>query len=151
MASKGTAQPPNPTSVYWLIETARPGWPGVFTVRVDAEREALPVFSFPDEAEMFLRLNGLGEEGWRIASSTAAELVGRLAGYHRAGIEFVALDPLSEMLGSRFDTTIALVTLSFSGFVERHSTTAKDELDADGAVNARLQNGVRRVSVKPSR
>ena len=115
------ARPPNLTTVYWLIENPEAGRPEQLTVRIDARREALPVFSFPEEAEMFLKLGGLEERGWRIAESTAGDLVSRLAGYHRAGIELVALDPLPEMMGSMFDTTIALVTLSLRGFVKRHA------------------------------
>lgn len=120
-----TARPPNLTTVYWLIEN--PGVEGseVFTVRVDAEREALPVFSFPDEAEMFLRLGGLEEGGWRAAKSTAEEIVSWLTEYRRAGVDLVALDPLPEMVGSMFNVTIALVTLSLRGFVERHAPRAR--------------------------
>ena len=120
--------PPNLTTAYWLIDKPEAGLSEVFTVRVDAEREALPVFSFPDEAEMFLRLGGLEEGGWRIAESTAGELVSRLPEYHHAGIELVALDPLPEMMGFMFDTTIALVTLSLHGFAERHVTRSERRL-----------------------
>ncbi|CAN5601291.1 MAG: hypothetical protein H0U91_02520 [Rubrobacter sp.] len=122
------ARPPNLTTVYWLIENPEAGRSEKLTVRIDAEREALPVFSFPEEAEMFLKLGSLEERGWRIAESTAEELLSRLAQYHRAGIELVALDPLPEMMGSMFDTTIALVTLSLRGFVERHATRSEQEL-----------------------
>ena len=128
MSRSGAVRPPNLSTVYWLIENIEVGRSEKLTVRVEAEGEALPVFSFPEEAEMFLKLGGLEERGWRITESTAAELLSRLAQYHRAGIELVALDPLPEMLDSMFGTTIALVTLSLRGFVERHATRSEQEL-----------------------
>ena len=119
---------PNLTTVYWLIENPGAGRPGKLTVRIDASREALPVFSYPEEAEMFLRLGGLEERGWRIAESTAGELVSRLPGYRRAGIDLIALDPLPEMMGSALDTTITLVTLSLRGFARRHTARPREQL-----------------------
>lgn len=122
-------RPPNLTTAYWLIDKPEAErLSEVFTVRVDAEKEALPVFSFRDEAEMFLGLGGLEEGGWRIAESTAGELIARLAEYRHAGIELVALDPLPEMMGFMFDTSIALVTLSLHGFAERHITRSEQRL-----------------------
>lgn len=119
MLGNRVARPPDLTTAYWLIE--RPGTAGseVFTVGIDAEIEALPIFSFPDEAELFLRLGGLEEEGWRMVESAAGELVPRLAACRRAGVRLVALDPLPEMVDSAVGATIALVTLSLSSFVER--------------------------------
>ncbi len=119
---------PNLTTVYWLIENPGAGRPGKLTVRIDASREALPVFSYPEEAEMFLRLGGLEERGWRIAESTAGELVSRLPGYRRAGIDLIALDPLPEMMGSALDTTIDLVTLSLRGLARRHTARPMEQL-----------------------
>lgn len=119
---------PNLTTVYWLIENRGTGRPGELTVRIDASREALPVFSYPEEAEMFLRLGGLEERGWRIAACTAGEFVSRLPGYRRAGIDLIALDPLPEMMGSALDTTIALVTLSLRGFARRHTARTREQL-----------------------
>jgi len=119
---------PNLTTVYWLIENPEAGRPGELTVRIDTSTEALPVFSYPEEAEMFLRLGSLEERGWRVVAYTAGELVSRLPEYRRAGIDLVALDPLPEMMGSAFDTTIALVTLSLRGFARRHTARPKERL-----------------------
>lgn len=128
MLKNKVARPPNLTTAYWLIENPEAGQSKVFTVRVDAESEALPVFSFLDEAEMFLRLGGFEAEGWQTVGSTAGELVSRLAEYHRAGVDLIALDPLPEMVSSMFDATIALVTLSLSSFAERHAQRPQDSL-----------------------
>ncbi len=119
---------PNLTTVYWLIENPGAGRSGVFTVCIDAESEALPVFSYPEEAEMFLKLDGLEERGWQVAESTAGDLVSRFSEYHRAGIELVALDPLPEMMGPVFGTTIALVSLSLQDFARRHTARSEQEL-----------------------
>ena len=121
MTKMRATRQPDLTTVYWLIENPEFGESEVFTVCVDAERKALPVFSFPDEAEMFLRLGGLEERGWRAVSSTAKKLIWQLAEYRRAGVDLVALDPLPEMVGSTFGKTITLVTLSLHSFVERHA------------------------------
>jgi len=121
MSRNRTARPPDLTTAYWLIEHSETGWPEAFTVRIDAGREALPIFSFPEEAEMFVTLGGLGERGWRTAESTAGEILSRLAEYRRAGVRLVALDPLPEMMGPMFDATIALVTLTLDGFAARHA------------------------------
>ena len=126
--SRNRAATPNLTTVYWLIENPEAGRAEKLTVRIDPSREALPVFSFPEEAEMFLKLGGLEERGWRVVESTAGELVSRLAGYRRAGIELVALDPLPEMMSPALDTTIALVTLSLRGFARRHTARPREPL-----------------------
>lgn len=128
MLKNRPSRPPNLTTVYWLIENPETEPSRAFTVSIDANREALPVFSFPDEAEMFLRLGGLEEEGWLAVESTAGELISRLAEYQRAGVDLVALDPLPEMVGSTLDATIALVTLSLSGFAERHAARSHGSL-----------------------
>ncbi len=137
MSGNRVARLPDLTTVYWLIENTGTGRPEFFTVGIDAGRTALPVFSFPEEAEMFLKLDGLEREGWRTVESTAGELVARLAGYHRAGVDLVALDPLPEMMGPKFDTTIALVTLSLRGFAARHAVRPEQELRVARATSPR--------------
>jgi hypothetical protein len=61
----------------------------------------LPVFSFEEEAEMFLLLGGYegddGDDGWRARESCAGELVSVLFG-PCLDAKGVALDPLPEML-----------------------------------------------------
>ena len=128
MLTNRSTRTPNLTTAYWLIEDPGAQRSEVFTVRVDEGSAALPVFSFPDEAEMFLRLGGFEAAGWRIIESTSGELISRLGEYRRAGVDLIALDPLPEMVISMFDTTIALVTLSLSGFAERHSQSPQDRL-----------------------
>ena len=54
-------------------------------------REALPVFSFEDEARMFLELGAPG--GWRVRETTAGELTSVLCGIC-ANVDRVVLDPV---------------------------------------------------------
>ncbi len=73
---------------------------------------ALPVFSFEEEAELFLRLEA-PETGWRVRRTTAGELISVLYGVC-AGVEKVALDPPPEIAGKAM---LDLVSLSRKDFV----------------------------------
>ena len=73
----------------------------------------MPVFSFKEEAEMFLRL-GVSEKGWRVRESTCGELASVLYGPCR-DVGHVSLDPLPEIVCGR---TVGLVSLSRRDFVE---------------------------------
>jgi hypothetical protein len=97
-----------------LITKDQNGRIEVFTLHRDGE-QMLPVFSFEEEAEIFLRLLGRGVgEDWQIKESGAGELVSVLLG-PCAGVKAVALDPLPEMLAER---TVGLVSLERERFVE---------------------------------
>jgi hypothetical protein len=56
----------------------------------------LPVFSFPEEAEMFLRLDGLDGD-WEVRKGVAGDFFPRFFG-PRAGVESV-VDPLPGSMG----------------------------------------------------
>ena len=75
--------------------------------------KVLPVFSFEEEAEMFLHLGGYADSGWRARESCAGELVSVLLG-PCLDVEGVALDPLPEMLE---DGTIGLVCVARRRFL----------------------------------
>lgn len=53
--------------------------------------EAMPVFSFEDEARMFLELGASG--GWRVRETTVGELTSVLCGLC-ANVDRVVLDPI---------------------------------------------------------
>lgn len=111
-------------ATYWLIVKRRAGkakleerlildsgnWEG-----------ALAVFSFEEEAGMFLSLGSPGA-GWRVKETTAGELTGILLG-PCAGIRFVALDPLPELVGRGM---IGLVNLRRERFVKRLAENAPE-------------------------
>jgi hypothetical protein len=77
-------------------------------------KKTLPVFSSEDEAEMFLRLEGVAD-GWQVSESRGGELVSMLYGLC-AGVRKVALDPLPEMVADR---TVGLVSLDRKRFIGR--------------------------------
>ena len=75
--------------------------------------KVLPVFSFEEEAEMFLYLGGYADSGWRARKSCAGELVSVLLG-PCVDVEGVALDPLPEKVE---DGTIGLFEVERRRFV----------------------------------
>jgi hypothetical protein len=77
-------------------------------------QRVLPVFSFEEEARLFLRLGGY-DGHWRARESYADELGSVLYGPCK-GVESVALDPLPEMLE---DETLALVGVGRRRFLEQ--------------------------------
>lgn len=77
------------------------------------EGEVLPVFSFKEEAEMFLRLGLPEKEGWLVRESTCGELTSVLYAPCR-DIGHVALDPLPETVG---EGTVGLVSLGRERFI----------------------------------
>lgn len=81
-----------PRRPLWLITNHENGRMGVFTLGSDDDEETLPIFSFEEEAEMFLRLGETGT-GWRARETAAGELISLLRGPY-AGVKRVALDPL---------------------------------------------------------
>jgi hypothetical protein len=74
--------------------------------------KVLPVFSFEEEAKLFLRLGGYDGQ-WRARESCADELVSVLDGPCK-GVKSVALDPLPEMLE---DEMLALVGVGRERFL----------------------------------
>jgi hypothetical protein len=110
MAKRAPRCPPGPA--YWLIVKNANGRIEVLTLGRD-DTEMLPVFSFEEEAAMFLRLRGVGEE-WRVKEGGAGELISVLLG-PCAGIKEVTLDPLPEMVAER---TVGLVSLLRESFLE---------------------------------
>ncbi len=100
------------TTPWWLIVRSEGGgraWEAL-TVERDGV-EALAVFSFGEEAEMFLGLQGLAIDGWRIRESRSGELASVLCG-PCAGMEDVAL-ALPEM---RTNGALGLVCVGREAF-----------------------------------
>jgi hypothetical protein len=109
-----TKPPSGPTPTRWMIARAGEGRLEPLCVRTGLSN-VLPVFSFEEEAEMFLHLGGYADSGWRARESCAGELVSMLLG-PCVDVEGVALDPLPEMLE---DGTIGLVEVGRRRFVEQ--------------------------------
>jgi hypothetical protein len=104
------------TQRYWVI--AKDAKDGVgqlelLTVDLDGTGEALPVFSFEEEAEMFLWLQTT-EDGREVRETTPGQLVSILYG-PCADVGRVMLDPLPE-IGARMQ--ISLLGMDRNDFVE---------------------------------
>jgi len=102
-----------PVLAYWLITKNQNGGMKVFTTLLAGGGEALPVFSYEQEAELFLGSLEAGS-GWRVRESTAGELISVLYG-PCARVKRVALDPLPEMVLER---TVGFVSLCRERFVD---------------------------------
>jgi hypothetical protein len=90
--------------LFWLIVTRAHGRMEVLTIDAGGET-VLPVFSFREEVELFLRLQANGADWWP-RETTTGELASLLLGLC-ARVDKVALDPLPS-LGER--ETIGLVS-----------------------------------------
>ncbi len=83
----------------WLITKYGPSKMTALTIWLGGEGEALAVFGFEEEAEMFLHLRRAAlEEGWRVRQTTAGELVSVLYG-PCSNAKKVVLDPLPGVVG----------------------------------------------------
>lgn len=92
------------TRPLWLIAKQRCKGLEVFTIGTDV----LPVFSFKEEAEMFLGL-GHATDSWRVRETTCGELASVLYGPCRE-VTHVSLDPVPGM--------VELVSLSRERFID---------------------------------
>lgn len=77
---------------FWLIAKVEAGRMSVLTTDLASGETTLPVFSFEDEARMFLELGASGD-GWRVRETTAGELTSVLCG-PCATVDRVVLDPI---------------------------------------------------------
>ena len=100
-------------AVYWLICDGT-GPPGALVLDLAGLGRTLPVFSFPEEAEMFLRLDGLDGD-WEVREGVADDFFPHFFGA-RAGVESVVLDPLPGAMG---DGAAGAVGIGPGRFVDR--------------------------------
>ncbi len=101
------------TQRYWVIAKDGFGQPDLLTVDLAGAGEALPIFSFEEEAEMFLWLQTT-EEGREVRETTPGQLVSILYG-PCADVGRVMLDPLPE-IGARMQNS--LLGMDRNDFVE---------------------------------
>ena len=101
------------TKRYWVIAKDGLGQPDLLTVDLDGAGEALPVFSFEEEADMFHLLQTT-EDGREVRETTPGQLVSILYG-PCADVGRVMLDPLPE-IGARLQ--ISLLGMDRNDFVE---------------------------------
>jgi hypothetical protein len=108
-----TKPPSGPTpTTRWMVARDGEGRLEPLCVRAGLSK-VLPVFSFEEEAQMFLHLGGYDGGDWLARESSVGEMVSVLLG-PCLEVEGVALDPLPEMLE---DGTIGLVWVGRKRFV----------------------------------
>ena len=99
-------------SAWWLLARHSDSQREVLTL-THGGSEVLPVFSFRDEAEMYLLIERLGD--WQIRETDVGELASVLS-EQCARVRSVALDPLPSTLA---EEVAELVSLSRERFVSR--------------------------------
>jgi hypothetical protein len=97
---------------YWLLAKGRPGRLEVLITSLADGRRVLPVFSFEEEANLYLRLGIPG--GWRVRQTEGGELLSLLYCLCNK-VELVALDPMS---GDETDVMDRLVSLERERFMD---------------------------------
>jgi hypothetical protein len=98
---------------YWLIVKYESSWIDVLSTNLIGGEEALPVFSFEEEARIFFEHRTLGSR-WQVRETTGGELISILFG-PCASVERVALDPLPEI---EVETLVYLASMQREDFVE---------------------------------
>ncbi len=83
------------SSWYWLIASCEPTQMEILTIRIGGGAQALPVFSFEEEAKLFLKRRTF-EDGWQIRLISAEELASVLLGPCE-NVAGIALDPFPEV------------------------------------------------------
>jgi hypothetical protein len=82
---------------HWLITRYDHSKMSVLTIHLSGDGEALVVFGFKEEAEMFLHFRGAAlEDGWRVRQTSVGELMSVLYG-PCSNAKKIVLDPLPEV------------------------------------------------------
>jgi hypothetical protein len=121
---------------FWLIVRHRTGGMEVLRIALARGEEVLPVFSFEDEARMFLELGAL--DGWRVRVTTAGELTSVLFG-PCAGVRRVALDPLP---GQDAAALVGPLSMERGVFIESLLEKRGDLTVGHGSEHSRRQGDV---------
>jgi hypothetical protein len=88
----------------------------VFTTHLCGDRKALAVFSFEEEAQMFLDLClAVSQDEWRVRQTSVGELASVLYG-PCSGVKKVTIDPLPEVIDR--DKSISLCVMDRDDFLK---------------------------------
>jgi hypothetical protein len=91
---------------YWLIAKHENGRMHALVTGARSDDQTLPVFSFEEEARLFLWLENPGTD-WRARETTAGEIISVLHGPY-LGVNKVALDPLPSIFGEEINSLVSL-------------------------------------------
>lgn len=117
---KGSSRASGRRNSYWLITKRRRGRVDLLTMRLADGRSVLPVFSFEEEAALFLGVQG----SWQIRRSEAGELVSLLYSLCRE-VELVALDPVSDVEADMVNTFVSLGRKRFVDILLRREASVR--------------------------
>jgi hypothetical protein len=135
-----------PRRPLWLIANHDNGRMAVLTLGPGRDEEVLPVFSFEEEAEIFLRFE-MPETGWRARKTTAGELVSLLCGLC-AGVRKVVLDPLPVVDGGMLFDLAGPGKEDFLRSFAGESSAPRGELRAEAPVNSELTERARETGAQ---
>ena len=116
-----------PSPSYWVI-VRYVSQMEVLTIRDTTHEETLPVFSFEEEARMFLEC-GASKSGWRVRSTSPEELTSVLFG-PCVNVERVALDPVP---GLDVEMIVDLMCVGREEFVKLLLRKRKGTDDSDSS------------------
>jgi hypothetical protein len=114
-------------SPYWLLAKGRPGRLEVLITSLADGRRVLPVFSFEEEAELYLRLGIPG--GWRVRQTEVGELLSLLYCLCNK-VELVALDPISAVETDVLNRLVSLERERFMDLLLRREASVRLSPDA---------------------
>jgi hypothetical protein len=102
---------------HWLITKHITSRMEVFTTHLCGDRKALAVFSFEEEAQMFLDLcPAASKDGWRVRQTSVGELVSVLYG-PCSDTKKVVLDPVPEVGGEELTELLSMHRNDFLRFL----------------------------------
>jgi len=120
----------------------------VLTAALARGGEALPVFSFEEEANMFLRLGAWGDD-WRARETAGGELVSVLCG-PCAGVDRVVLDPIP-LPGSLVEGLNGLLSTGREAFMRSLLNPRRFRLPASGSGLVRHRADASERAATPAR
>lgn len=101
-------------AVMWVLTRGDGGHREMLTT-CSREGSAFPVFSSPDEAELFLAFGTRAGEGWAVCRVDPARLAAALTGPYRH-VDRITLDPLPEFLeGGVLNRLASMSRAAFAG------------------------------------
>ncbi len=128
---------------FWLLAKRRRGRLEVLTTSLADGRRVLPVFSFEEEADLFLRSGIRGS--WRVRQTEGGELLSLLYCLCNK-VELVALDPMSDIEIDVMDRLVSLERERFMDFLLRREASVR--LSPDATQTTPVLDGRRSISAQ---
>jgi hypothetical protein len=109
---------------FWLITKHITNRMDIYTTNLCGDSKALVVFSFEEEAEMYLDLRlAASKGGWKVRQTSVGELVSILHG-PCSGTQKIVLDPVPEIGGKALADLLSMPRNDFLGSLLREEETS---------------------------